>query len=258
MHSIHRTYRLTTCPIMQIAHCSFGVAPDHPEVKNVINTFTKTAEHPRLRYFGNVALGTDVSLQELRERYHAVLLTYGADQDRELELENEQQGNVISARKFVAWYNGLPGAEGLAPDLSGRDVTIVGQGNVAVDVARMLLSPLDALKVRYSYSRLKHDNILDFCRSRTLRSSPWKPSPAVKWSVCILWAGGVLCRPPSPSRSCAKCSSCPMWTHAGEPKISQVRTNPNPIRIQCIKLSMFQVWTRWWRNYSVLASGSPN
>ncbi|KAH8290932.1 hypothetical protein KR054_007186 [Drosophila jambulina] len=125
----------------------FGVAPDHPEVKNVINTFTKTAEHPRLRYFGNVALGADVSLKELRERYHAVLLTYGADQDRELELENEQQGNVISARKFVAWYNGLPGAEDLSPDLSGPDVTIVGQGNVAVDVARMLLSPLDALKV---------------------------------------------------------------------------------------------------------------
>ncbi|XP_037716842.1 NADPH:adrenodoxin oxidoreductase, mitochondrial [Drosophila subpulchrella] len=124
----------------------FGVAPDHPEVKNVINTFTKTAEHPRLRYFGNLSLGSDVNLQELRDRYHAVLLTYGADQDRQLELENEQQGNVISARKFVAWYNGLPGAENLAPDLSGRDVTIVGQGNVAVDVARMLLSPLDALR----------------------------------------------------------------------------------------------------------------
>ncbi|KAH8280436.1 hypothetical protein KR018_007318 [Drosophila ironensis] len=125
----------------------FGVAPDHPEVKNVINTFTKTAEHPRLRYFGNVSLGEDISLKELRQRYHAVLLTYGADQDRQLELDNEQQGNVISARRFVAWYNGLPGAENLAPDLSGRDVTIVGQGNVAVDVARMLLSPLDALKV---------------------------------------------------------------------------------------------------------------
>ncbi|XP_062136565.1 NADPH:adrenodoxin oxidoreductase, mitochondrial [Drosophila sulfurigaster albostrigata] len=125
----------------------FGVAPDHPEVKNVINTFTKTAENPRLRFFGNVTLGTDVTLQELRERYHAVLLTYGADQDRELELHNEQQAHVISARKFVAWYNGLPGAEQLQPDLSGRDVTIVGQGNVAVDVARMLLSPIDNLKV---------------------------------------------------------------------------------------------------------------
>lgn len=88
-----------------------------------------------------------MTLQDLRDRYHAVLLTYGADQDRELELENERQGNVISARSFVAWYNGLPGAENLSPDLSGRDVTIVGQGNVAVDVARMLLSPLDTLKV---------------------------------------------------------------------------------------------------------------
>ncbi|XP_017960924.1 NADPH:adrenodoxin oxidoreductase, mitochondrial [Drosophila navojoa] len=124
----------------------FGVAPDHPEVKNVINTFTKTAENPRLRFFGNVSLGQDVSLQELRQRYHAVLLTYGADQDRELQLQNEEQKHVISARKFVAWYNGLPGAEQLQPDLSGRDVTIVGQGNVAVDVARMLLSPIDKLK----------------------------------------------------------------------------------------------------------------
>lgn len=89
-----------------------------------------------------------MSLQELRDRYHAVLLTYGADQDRELQLDNERQApHVISARKFVAWYNGLPGAEQLQPDLSGRDVTIVGQGNVAVDVARMLLSPIDTLKV---------------------------------------------------------------------------------------------------------------
>ncbi|EDW02330.1 GH21932 [Drosophila grimshawi] len=125
----------------------FGVAPDHPEVKNVINTFTKTAENPRLRFFGNVTLGTDVTLQELRDRYHAVLLTYGADQDRELQLANEEQPRIISARKFVAWYNGLPGAEQLQPDLSGRDVTVVGQGNVAVDVARMLLSPLDSLKL---------------------------------------------------------------------------------------------------------------
>lgn len=138
-----------------MSHCSFGVAPDHPEVKNVINTFTKTAENPRLRFFGNVKLGEDVTLQELRERYHAVLLTYGADQDRQLQLDNEQQTHVISARKFVAWYNGLPGAEQLQPDLSGRDVTIVGQGNVAVDVARMLLSPIDNLKViRAGYTML--------------------------------------------------------------------------------------------------------
>ncbi|XP_061392557.1 NADPH:adrenodoxin oxidoreductase, mitochondrial [Musca vetustissima] len=124
----------------------FGVAPDHPEVKNVINTFTKTAGNERFKFYGNVALGQDVSLRELRERYHIVLLTYGADQDRQLGIENEAQPNVLSARNFVAWYNGLPGAENLNPDLSGKSVTIVGQGNVAVDVARMLLSPIDELK----------------------------------------------------------------------------------------------------------------
>ncbi|KAM7343350.1 NADPH:adrenodoxin oxidoreductase, mitochondrial [Cochliomyia hominivorax] len=124
----------------------FGVAPDHPEVKNVINTFTKTAENPRFHFYGNVTLGKDISLQELRNNYHIVLLTYGADQDRELGIENEQQENVLSARNFVAWYNGLPGAENLQPNLSRKTVTIVGQGNVAVDVARMLLSPVDELK----------------------------------------------------------------------------------------------------------------
>ncbi|XP_073845860.1 NADPH:adrenodoxin oxidoreductase, mitochondrial [Musca autumnalis] len=124
----------------------FGVAPDHPEVKNVINTFTKTAGNERFNFYGNIALGRDVSLKDLRERYHVVLLTYGADQDRQLGIENESQPNVLSARNFVAWYNGLPGAENLQPDLSGKSVTIVGQGNVAVDVARMLLSPIDDLK----------------------------------------------------------------------------------------------------------------
>ncbi|XP_012160234.1 NADPH:adrenodoxin oxidoreductase, mitochondrial isoform X2 [Ceratitis capitata] len=124
----------------------FGVAPDHPEVKNVINTFNKTAEHKNFNFFGNVTLGKDISLQELRERYHAVLLTYGADQDRELNIPNENQPNVLSARKFVAWYNGLPGEQHLNPNLSGRSVAILGQGNVAVDAARMLLSSVDALR----------------------------------------------------------------------------------------------------------------
>lgn len=116
-------------------------------MKNVINTFTKTAGNERFKFYGNIALGQDVSLKELRELYHIVLLTYGADQDRQLGIENESQPNVLSARNFVAWYNGLPGAENLNPDLSGKSVTIVGQGNVAVDVARMLLSPIDDLKV---------------------------------------------------------------------------------------------------------------
>uniref|UniRef100_A0A182PVJ2 NADPH:adrenodoxin oxidoreductase, mitochondrial n=1 Tax=Anopheles epiroticus TaxID=199890 RepID=A0A182PVJ2_9DIPT len=124
----------------------FGVAPDHPEVKNVINTFTKTAENPRVRFLGNLSLGKDFTLEELRERYHAVLLTYGADHDNTLNIPNENLQNVLSAREFVAWYNGLPGFENLNPDLSGKSLTLLGQGNVAVDVARIVLSGVDDLK----------------------------------------------------------------------------------------------------------------
>ncbi|XP_035907153.1 NADPH:adrenodoxin oxidoreductase, mitochondrial [Anopheles stephensi] len=124
----------------------FGVAPDHPEVKNVINTFTKTAENPRVRFLGNLSLGKDFTLEELRERYHAVLLTYGAERDNTLNIPNETLQNVLSAREFVAWYNGLPGFENLNPDLSGKSLTLLGQGNVAVDVARIVLASVDELQ----------------------------------------------------------------------------------------------------------------
>jgi adrenodoxin-NADP+ reductase len=123
----------------------FGVAPDHPEVKNVITTFSKTAENANFRYFGNISLGEDVSLKQLQENYDAVLLTYGADQDAILNIPNENLKNVLSAREFVGWYNGLPGCENLNPDLSGETVMLLGQGNVAVDVARILLSQIDQL-----------------------------------------------------------------------------------------------------------------
>lgn len=124
----------------------YGVAPDHPEVKNVINTFTKTARLPNVKFMGNLTLGVDYCLKDLQERYHCVLLTYGAERDRQLGLPDEDRlPKVISAREFVAFYNGLPGAENLQSDLSGRSVSIVGQGNVAIDVARILLSPLEQL-----------------------------------------------------------------------------------------------------------------
>lgn len=123
----------------------FGVAPDHPEVKNVINTFNKTAEHPRFKFYGNISLGEDVTLNLLREHYHAVILAYGAEQDKKFGLDNEDLANVVSARDFVAWYNGLPGAQHLNPALDCESVTLLGQGNVAIDVARVLLSPIEEL-----------------------------------------------------------------------------------------------------------------
>lgn len=81
----------------------FGVAPDHPEVKNVINSFTKTAENPNFRFFGNLALGRDVSLKELRDSYDVVLLAYGAHIDSKLNIPGEDKENVLSAREFVGW-----------------------------------------------------------------------------------------------------------------------------------------------------------
>lgn len=114
----------------------FGVAPDHPEVKNVINTFTKTADNPNFRFLGNVTLGKHVTLNQLREYYDVVLLAYGADIDAKLNIPGEDKKNVISAREFVSWYNGLPGHDKLEPDLSGESAILLGQGNVAIDVAR--------------------------------------------------------------------------------------------------------------------------
>ncbi|XP_071442271.1 NADPH:adrenodoxin oxidoreductase, mitochondrial [Hetaerina americana] len=124
----------------------FGVAPDHPEVKNVINTFTKTAKSGRLRFVGNVNLGTDIILSELREAYHAVVLTYGAEQDREFGIPGEELPDVLSARRFVGWYNGLPVDSNLKVNLDIETAVVFGNGNVAIDVARILLTPVDALK----------------------------------------------------------------------------------------------------------------
>lgn len=124
----------------------FGVAPDHPEVKNVTNTFTQTARQSRCSFYGNVDVGTDVSMEELRRAYHAVVLSYGAEGNRSIGVPGEDLAGVHAARDFVGWYNGLPSCRELRPDLSCETAVILGQGNVALDVARVLLSPLDILK----------------------------------------------------------------------------------------------------------------
>jgi adrenodoxin-NADP+ reductase len=124
----------------------FGVAPDHPEVKNCINTFTKTANNPNVNFFGNMTLGTDFSLSELRASYHAVLLTYGANMDRLLDIPGEHLGNVLAAKDLVSLYNGVPGFQDLKVNLDTDTVVVVGIGNVALDVVRMLLSPVDTLR----------------------------------------------------------------------------------------------------------------
>ncbi|XP_047105533.1 NADPH:adrenodoxin oxidoreductase, mitochondrial isoform X1 [Schistocerca piceifrons] len=147
----------------------YGVAPDHPEVKNVINTFTKTAQSPQVKFVGNVCLGKDISLEDLMQSYHAVLLAYGADADRKLDIPGENLSNVLSAREFVGWYNGLPSCKDLSVNLDTEVAVVVGQGNVALDVARILLTPVDKLKLTditehalsaLSTSRVRHVRVI--------------------------------------------------------------------------------------------------
>uniref|UniRef100_A0A8B9ZUZ6 Ferredoxin reductase n=1 Tax=Anas zonorhyncha TaxID=75864 RepID=A0A8B9ZUZ6_9AVES len=124
----------------------FGVAPDHPEVKNVTKTFGQTARSERCKYYGNITVGRDVTVAELRQAYHAVVLSYGAEDNRTLGIPGENLPGVYSARAFVGWYNGLPENRDLKPDLSCETALILGHGNVALDIARILLSPLDLLR----------------------------------------------------------------------------------------------------------------
>lgn len=122
-----------------------GVAPDHPKIKSISKQFEKTAEDPRLRFFGNVVVGEHVSAAELAERYHAVIYAIGAQSDRSLKIPGEDLPGSMAAVEFVGWYNAHPHFEQATPDLSGARAVVIGNGNVALDVARILVTDPDAL-----------------------------------------------------------------------------------------------------------------
>jgi len=116
-----------------------GVAPDHPKIKSVIRVYAKTAMHESFRFFGGVSLGMDVSPQELLERYHAVIYAVGTSTDNRLGIPGEDRPGSHAATDFVAWYNGHPHYADHMFDLNGGRAVVVGNGNVAIDVARMLV-----------------------------------------------------------------------------------------------------------------------
>ncbi|CAI5744043.1 unnamed protein product [Peronospora destructor] len=123
-----------------------GVAPDHPEVKSVMNDFNMVAADTRFRFLGNVRVGEDVTLAEVQQHYHAVVLAYGTAGDHKLEVPGENLKGVMSARTFVNWYNGHPDFRDLELDLKQMETAvIIGQGNVAVDCARILTKNVDQL-----------------------------------------------------------------------------------------------------------------
>ncbi|MEO8141807.1 MAG: FAD-dependent oxidoreductase [Sphingomicrobium sp.] len=116
----------------------FGVAPDHQSIKAVSKRYDKVADDPQVRFVGNVAVGGAVSVAELRGMYDAVILATGAPHDRALGIPGEDLPGVIGSAAFVGWYNGHPDFADLDPPLDGANAVVIGNGNVALDCARIL------------------------------------------------------------------------------------------------------------------------
>jgi ferredoxin/flavodoxin---NADP+ reductase len=122
-----------------------GVAPDHPKIKSISKQFEQTSEDARFRFFGNVAIGEHVSPAELAEQYDAVIYAIGTQADRPLNIPGEELPGSVAAVDFVGWYNAHPHFAEITPDLSGARAVVVGNGNVALDVARILVTEPDVL-----------------------------------------------------------------------------------------------------------------
>ncbi len=124
----------------------YGVAPDHQNIKAVTRAYARTAEDERVRFFGGVDFGAQIDLATLRPHYDMVVFAVGAQSDRALGVPGEDLRGSLSATEFVAWYNGHPDRRDLAPDLDVEGVAVIGVGNVAMDVARILAKSVDELR----------------------------------------------------------------------------------------------------------------
>jgi len=140
-----------------------GVAPDHQKIKAVTVAFDKVAAHPRFRFFGGVELGKDLSVADLRAHYHQIVYTTGAQTDRRMGIPGEDLPGSHPATEFVAWYNGHPDYRDCQFDLTQERVAVVGVGNVAVDVARILCrTPEELAKTDiadYALEALRHSRV---------------------------------------------------------------------------------------------------
>lgn len=122
-----------------------GVAPDHQKIKSVTRVYDKIAAHPEFRFYGNVEMGRDLTHDDLTAYYHAIIYAVGARTDRRMGIPREHLPGSHSATEFVGWYNAHPDFRSLGFDLSSQSAAVVGNGNVAMDLARILASPRDVL-----------------------------------------------------------------------------------------------------------------
>lgn len=124
----------------------YGVAPDHQKLKQVSVVFDQLARHPDFSFYGNLEVGDAVSVSDLLDTHHAVIVCSGASSDRRLGIPGENLPGSHAATEFVAWYNGHPAYSDRTFDLSCDEAVIIGQGNVAIDVCRILAKPVDELR----------------------------------------------------------------------------------------------------------------
>ncbi len=140
-----------------------GVAPDHQKIKSVTTAFDRIAENPNFRFYGNVEFGSHLTLADLQAHYHQIVFTTGAQTDRSMDIPGEDLIGSHAATEFVAWYNGHPDYRDCQFDLSQERVAVVGIGNVAVDVARILCRTPEELAVTdiadYAFEALKQSRV---------------------------------------------------------------------------------------------------
>src|SRR5690606_13533886 len=143
----------------------YGVAPDHQKIKSVTKVYDRTASDPRFRFFGNVDFGTDLTHAALRRHYDQIIYAVGAQSDRKLNIPGEDLAGSLSATEFVAWYNGHPDFVDLEINLDCSNVVVVGVGNVAMDVARILAKTVDELRTTdiadHALEKLAHSQVTD-------------------------------------------------------------------------------------------------
>ena len=141
----------------------YGVAPDHEKIKNVRRVYKRTAEDDRVRFFGNVNFGTDLTHADLKAHYDQIVYAVGAQSDRRLGIPGEDLPGSMSATAFVAWYNGHPDYVDLNPNLDIESVAVIGVGNVAMDVARILAKSTEELAgtdiADHALEQLQHSKV---------------------------------------------------------------------------------------------------
>jgi ferredoxin--NADP+ reductase len=140
-----------------------GVAPDHQKIKSVTKVYEKIAAHPHFRFFGNVEFGSDVLHSHLTQHYHQIIYAVGAQTDRRMGIPGEDLPSSHAATEFVAWYNAHPDFRNFTFDLSQESAAVIGNGNVAMDVARILASSYEELAktdiADYALEALKHSRV---------------------------------------------------------------------------------------------------